>query len=43
MVTSDVGAIGAEAEAALRAAGCAVQRIAGDSYTVERLLAERLG
>lgn len=43
MVARDIEAIGAEAKAALRAAGCAVERIAGDSYTVERILAERMG
>ena len=43
LIIGDVEAVSAEAEAALRAAGCEVERIAGDSYTVERLLAGRLG
>ena len=42
LIIGDTEAVSAEAEAALVAAGCQVERIAGDSYTVERLLSERI-
>jgi len=42
LIIGGTEAVSAEAEAALVAAGCEVERIAGDSYTVERLLAERI-
>ena len=43
LIIGDTESVSAEAEAALRAAGCDVERFAGDSYTVEQLLAERIG
>jgi len=43
LIIGDKEAVSAEAEASLVAAGCEVERIVGDSYAVERLLAERIG
>lgn len=43
LIIGDTEAVSGEVEAELTAAGCEVERVAGDSCTVERLLAERIG
>ena len=43
LMVGDTEAVSGEVEADLTAAGCEVERIAGDSSTVEGLLAERIG
>ncbi len=43
LIIGDAEAVSGEVEAELTAAGCEVERVAGDSCTVERLLAQRIG